>query len=84
MITKQKWIEARVRNLLIPKYNLAPIYSIKYEYEKPYACIHNKILAIYFECHTADWEQKLADAGFVFLKRGYFSKIYQFPPGLLD
>jgi len=84
MITNKKWIETRLRNLLLPKYNNSPIYSIRFEYDTKFFGLQSKITNVYLEVHTANWEKKLLDSGFTFIKDGYFSKIYTFPVGMLD
>lgn len=66
----------RARNLFIKAFG-------KDDYGNPVMPIFSITLEGHLEVHTVGWRSRLPLAGFIFLKEGYFSSIWEFPESAL-
>lgn len=65
-----KTLESKIRKIYRDNYNDYPCFDI----------IHKNQL----EIHTGGWMDKTKQLGFIWIKEGYFSDIYQIPESIIN
>ncbi len=66
----RKALAEQIQKYLVNKYNDCPVSTLTLDGK--------------FEVHTGGWREKLPNDGFIFIKDGYFSSIWEIPQNIKD